>query len=64
MNLSSFPLWLEIPIQALAVLFRLVSVVGDDPKLAPAGKLANGYLGTLGLSATGRHLDVDGGYKI
>ena len=50
-NLSSFPLWLEIPTQVLAVLLNLVTVARDDPKLAPARKLANGYLGTLGFSA-------------
>lgn len=52
-NLSSFPLWLEIPTQGLAVVLNLVAVAGDDPRLAPARKLANGYLGTLGFSAMG-----------
>ncbi len=49
-NLASFPLWVEIPTQALAVLFSLLAVVGDDPKHAPARKLANGYLSMYGLS--------------
>ena len=35
----------------MAVVFSLFALVGDDPKHAPARKLANGYLGTLGLSA-------------
>ena len=50
-NFASFPLWVEIPTQAMAVVFSLFALVGDDPKHAPARKLANGYLGTLGLSA-------------
>ena len=49
-NLASFPLWVEIPTQALAVLFSLLTVVGDDPKHAPVRKLANGYLSMFGLS--------------
>ena len=49
-NFASFPLLVEIPTQAMAVVFSL-ALVGDDPKHAPARKLANGYLGTLGLSA-------------
>ncbi len=52
-NLASFPLWAEILTQALAVLFSLFAVVGDDPKHAPVRRLANGYLGTLGLLAMG-----------
>ena len=51
-NLSSFPLWVEIPAQALAgLMFGLLAVSGDDPKHASVRKLANGYLGALGLSA-------------
>ena len=49
-NLASFPLWVEIPTQALAVLFAVLAVVGDDPKHAPVRKLANGYLSMYGLS--------------
>ena len=49
-NLASFPLWVEVPTQALAVLFALLAVSGDDPKHAPVRMVANGYLGILGLS--------------
>lgn len=51
-SLKSFPLWLEIPGQVLAVLFALVAVVAErDPKSAPVRKLANGYLVIFGISA-------------
>lgn len=50
--LKSFPLWLEIPGQALAFMLALVGVVAKrDPKQAPALKLANGYLILFGASA-------------
>ena len=71
-NLSSFPLWVEIPTQALAVLMSLVAVVGDHPRHAPVRRLANRYLGTLGLSAMGwtawrvasQWQDIDVGEKV
>ena len=50
--LKSFPLWLEIPAQALAFVFAGVVVLAErEPKHAPVGKLATGYLATFGLSA-------------
>lgn len=49
-NFASFPLWVEIPTQALAVAFSLLAVVADDAKQDPVRKLANGYLGMFGLS--------------
>ena len=53
-TLESFPLWLEIPAQALAVLFAGVEVfAARDAKNAVARKIANGYLGLFGLSALG-----------
>lgn len=48
-NLASFPLWVEIPAQVLAVLFSVVAVVGDVPK-HPVRTLANAYLTMYGLS--------------
>ena len=53
-TLESFPLWLEIPAQALAVLFAGVEVLAArDAKNAAARKIANGYLGLFGLSVLG-----------
>ena len=49
-NLASFPLWVEIPTQALAVVFSLLAAVAADPKQTPVRKLANGYLTMFGLS--------------
>ena len=49
-NFASFPLWVEIPTQALAVVSSLLAAVADDPKQAPVRKLANGYLTMFGLS--------------
>jgi hypothetical protein len=49
-SLKSFPLWLEIPGQALAVLFALVAV-DRKPENASARKLANAYLAVFGISA-------------
>ena len=50
--LKSFPLWIEIPAQTLAVLFAVVAVLAErKPEHAPIGKLANGYLAIFGLSA-------------
>lgn len=52
--LESFPLWVEIPAQSLAVLFAGVAAVANrDQKLVPAGKLANTYLALFGFSALG-----------
>ena len=50
-NLASFALWIEIPAQILAVLFAGVALLDSHPKYAAARKLANTYLGVLGLSA-------------
>ena len=51
-TLKSFPLWVEIPTQALAVIFAGVAVVaGRQPDGAAVRKLANGYLIVLGASA-------------
>lgn len=50
--LKSFPLWLELPAQLLAVLLAGVAVVAArEPKHAPVRKFANGYLVIFGLSA-------------
>jgi len=50
--LKSFPLWLEIPGQSLAVMFAMIAVVAErDPKHTPVRKLANGYLVTFGFAA-------------
>jgi hypothetical protein len=50
--LKSFPLWLEIPGQVLAVMFAMVGVVAErDPQHTPVRKLANGYLVLFGVSA-------------
>lgn len=51
-NLESFALWVEIPAQMLGVVFAGVAVLAaQDPKHAPAAKLANAYLVSYGLSA-------------
>jgi hypothetical protein len=51
-TLKSFPLWVELPTQALAVAFAGVAVVAArQPEHAAVRKLANGYLIILGLSA-------------
>ena len=51
-TLKSFPLGVEIPTQALAVIFAGVAVVaGRQPESAAVRKLANGYLIVLGTSA-------------
>ena len=53
-TLESFPLWLEIPAQALAVRFAGVEVLAArDAKNAAERKIANGYLGLFGLSVLG-----------
>jgi hypothetical protein len=50
--LKSFPLWLELPAQSLAVLLAGVAVAAArEPEQAPVRKLANGYLVIFGLSA-------------
>jgi len=50
--LESFPLWIEIPTQALAFVFAGVVVLTEkDDKSTSVRKLANGYLIILGLSA-------------
>lgn len=50
--LKSFPLWFELPGQALAVLFAMTAVVaGRDPKYGSVCKLANGYLMMFGFAA-------------
>ena len=50
--LKSFPLWLELPAQALAFVFAGVAVVAArEPEQAPVRKFANGYLVIFGLSA-------------
>lgn len=50
--LQSFPLWLELPAQALAVIFAGVAVVAErDPRHAPVRKIAGTYLAIFGLSA-------------
>ncbi|MPZ91858.1 MAG: hypothetical protein GEU68_09555 [Actinobacteria bacterium] len=49
---KSFPLWIEIPAQVLAVMCAMVGVVAErDPQHAPVRKLANGYLVVFGVSA-------------
>ena len=49
---KSFPLWIEIPGQALAVMFAMVGVYAErDPQHAPVRKLAKGYLVVFGVSA-------------
>ena len=51
-TLKSFPLWVEIPTQALAVIFAGVAIVaGRQPDYTVVRKLANGYLIVLGASA-------------
>ena len=53
-NLASFPLWLEIPAQLVAVIFVMVTVVADrDPESACAVRVAHYYLGAFGLAAIG-----------
>jgi hypothetical protein len=50
--LKPFPLWLEIPGQALAVMFAGVAVVAvRQPRHAPVRSLANGYLAIFGIAA-------------
>lgn len=50
--LESFPLWVEIPGQALAFVFAGVAVIAEkDANLASVRKLATGYLIIFGLSA-------------
>jgi hypothetical protein len=50
--LKSFPLWLELPAQFLAVLLAGVAVVAArEPEQAPVRKFANGCLVIFGLSA-------------
>ena len=53
-NLSSFALWVEIPMQALAVFFLIVKSGDrseDDPKAALAARAAEAYLVLVGLAA-------------
>lgn len=51
-TLKSFPLWVEVPTQTLAVIFAGVAVVaGRQPDSAAVRKVANGYLIVLGTSA-------------
>ena len=52
-NFESFPLWIEIPTQMLAVLLGLLSAAAfrSEPRYTPLGKIANGYLFLLGISA-------------
>ncbi len=53
-NLASFPLWLEIPAQFLAVIFVMITVVADrDPEPDCAVSVAHFYLGAFGLAAIG-----------
>lgn len=50
--LKSFPLWLEIPAQALATVFAMISVVPERRSHnTPARKLATGYLAVFGFGA-------------
>lgn len=51
-TLKSFPLWVELPIQALALVFAMLAVFAEhNPKRAPARNLAIGYLVILGICA-------------
>ena len=55
-NLASFALWVEIPLQALAVFFLIVKSGDrseDDPKAVLAVKVAEAYLALFGLAAVG-----------
>ena len=50
-TLRSFPLWLEVPAQALAVLAGMMLVVARrDPETRPVQRILNGYLVLFGLS--------------
>lgn len=48
--LRPFPLWVEVPGQAFAVLFAMVAAT-RDPKHEAARKMASGYLTMFGLAA-------------
>ena len=51
-DLASFPLWAEIPAQALAFIAGVMSAwVGDNPEHAPVARLANRYLMLFGVVA-------------
>lgn len=51
-DLASFPLWVEIPAQALAFIAGVMSAwVGDNPEHAPVARLANRYLMLFGVVA-------------
>jgi hypothetical protein len=49
--LRSFPLWVEVPGQGLAIIFAMMAAFTErKPEHAPARKVANGYLILFGLS--------------
>ncbi len=51
-NLASFALWVELVLQALALVFGMASAVASsDPEHAQVTRLANGYFVTYGLLA-------------
>ena len=53
-SIASFPLYVEIPAQIVALPCAFVSAMGEfRPEYRRAGKLALGYLSLLGLSAIG-----------
>lgn len=53
-SLKSFPIWLELPGQGLALVFGLVGVVAErEPQYGPVKRLANGYLTFFGFGALG-----------
>lgn len=50
-NFASFALWIEIPVQGLALVFGVVAVAAREPEYAGVARLANGYLALLGAYA-------------
>ncbi len=51
-DVASFPLWIEIPAQALAFIAGVMSAwAGDNPEHAPIARLANRYLMLFGVAA-------------
>jgi len=50
-TVRSFPLWLEVPAQLLAVTFAMMAAVTErEPKHASVRKIANGYLTMFGVA--------------
>lgn len=51
-SLKSFPLWLELPAQSIAVLCAgVVALAPNNPKVTPARRLALGYLAAFGFAS-------------